>query len=86
MPSSLLPDDIRVFERGWLSSNNILLLGQDNTALVDSGYASHAPQTLALAPAVRSRRRRSRAAPSRASASPTAIAPVPRPSPCAMTG
>jgi glyoxylase-like metal-dependent hydrolase (beta-lactamase superfamily II) len=48
MPSSLLPQDILVFERGWLSSNNILLLGQDNTALVDSGYASHAPQTLAL--------------------------------------
>ncbi len=48
MPSSLLPPDIRVFERGWLSSNNILLLGQDNTALVDSGYVTHAPQTLAL--------------------------------------
>ena len=48
MPSSLLPQDIRVFERGWLSSNNILFLGQDNSALVDSGYASHAPQTLAL--------------------------------------
>ena len=48
MPYSLLPQDIRVFERGWLSSNNILLLGQDTTALVDSGYAIHAPQTLAL--------------------------------------
>jgi len=48
MPSSLLPPDIRVFERGWLSSNNILLLGQDNTALVDSGYASHSQQTVAL--------------------------------------
>ena len=48
MPSSLLPPDILVFERGWLSSNNILLLGQGSTALVDSGYASHAPQTLAL--------------------------------------
>ena len=48
MPSSLLPQDILVFERGWLSSNNILLLGQDNTALVDSGYASHASQTVAL--------------------------------------
>ena len=48
MPSSLLPPDILVFERGWLSSNNILLLGQDNTALVDSGYVTHAPQTLAL--------------------------------------
>jgi glyoxylase-like metal-dependent hydrolase (beta-lactamase superfamily II) len=48
MPSSLLPQDILVFERGWLSSNKILLLGQDNTALVDSGYVTHAPQTLAL--------------------------------------
>jgi glyoxylase-like metal-dependent hydrolase (beta-lactamase superfamily II) len=48
MPSSLLPQDILVFERGWLSSNNILLLGRDNTALVDSGYATHAPQTLAM--------------------------------------
>ena len=48
MPSSLLPPDIRVFERGWLSSNNILLLGQDSTALIDSGYVTHAPQTLAL--------------------------------------
>jgi glyoxylase-like metal-dependent hydrolase (beta-lactamase superfamily II) len=36
-----------VFERGWLSSNNILFLGGE-TALVDSGYLSHAPQTLAL--------------------------------------
>ena len=44
----MLPPDIRVFERGWLSSNNILLLGQNNTALVDSGYVTHAPQTLAL--------------------------------------
>lgn len=48
MPSNLLPQDIRVFERGWLSSNNVLLLGRDNTALVDSGYVTHAPQTLAL--------------------------------------
>jgi glyoxylase-like metal-dependent hydrolase (beta-lactamase superfamily II) len=48
MPSSLLPPDIRVFERGWLSSNNILLLGQNSAALVDSGYVTHAPQTLAL--------------------------------------
>jgi glyoxylase-like metal-dependent hydrolase (beta-lactamase superfamily II) len=37
-----------VFERGWLSSNNILFDGPDGTALVDSGYATHAPQTLAL--------------------------------------
>ena len=43
-----LPVDIRVFERGWLSSNNILLHSDAGSALVDSGYATHAPQTLAL--------------------------------------
>jgi glyoxylase-like metal-dependent hydrolase (beta-lactamase superfamily II) len=43
-----LPTDIRVFERGWLSSNNILLLSQAGHALVDSGYATHAHQTVAL--------------------------------------
>ncbi len=37
-----------VFERGWLSSNNVLFIGSDSTALVDTGYCSHAPQTLAL--------------------------------------
>lgn len=39
---------MRVFERGWLSSNNILFIGRDETALVDSGYLTHASQTLAL--------------------------------------
>jgi glyoxylase-like metal-dependent hydrolase (beta-lactamase superfamily II) len=43
-----LPVDIRVFERGWLSSNNILLLSQTGSTLVDSGYATHAAQTVAL--------------------------------------
>jgi len=47
MPS-VLPDTMRVLERGWLSSNNILFLGREQTALVDSGYLTHAPQTLAL--------------------------------------
>lgn len=37
-----------VFERGWLSSNNILFIGKDSTALVDTGYCTHADQTLAL--------------------------------------
>jgi glyoxylase-like metal-dependent hydrolase (beta-lactamase superfamily II) len=37
-----------VFERGWLSANNILFQGRDATALVDSGYCTHAEQTLAL--------------------------------------
>ncbi|MEN3294746.1 MAG: hypothetical protein V7642_3999, partial [Burkholderiales bacterium] len=40
---------MQVFERGWLSSNNILFTGRDETALIDSGYVTHAPQTLALA-------------------------------------
>lgn len=44
----MLPAAIQVLERGWLSSNNVLLLGPDDTALIDSGYVSHAPQTLAL--------------------------------------
>lgn len=45
---SALPESIQVFERGWLSSNNILLLGRHDTALIDTGYLSHAPQTLEL--------------------------------------
>lgn len=43
-----LPTDIRVLERGWLSSNSILLLDHDHADLVDSGYVSHASQTLLL--------------------------------------
>jgi glyoxylase-like metal-dependent hydrolase (beta-lactamase superfamily II) len=44
----LLPDGIRVLERGWLSSNNILLHGGAGAALVDTGYLAHAEQTVAL--------------------------------------
>ena len=47
-PSSGLPDGLRVFERGWLSSNNVLVVGRSSAALVDSGYATHSSQTLAL--------------------------------------
>lgn len=43
-----LPASMQVFERGWLSSNNILFIDDQQTALVDSGYLSHAPQTMAL--------------------------------------
>jgi glyoxylase-like metal-dependent hydrolase (beta-lactamase superfamily II) len=46
--SARLPASMRVLERGWLSSNNVLLVGKDDTALIDSGYATHAEQTLAL--------------------------------------
>ena len=47
-PVPLLPPDITVFERGWLSSNNIFIRGRQSSALIDSGYASHADQTVAL--------------------------------------
>jgi glyoxylase-like metal-dependent hydrolase (beta-lactamase superfamily II) len=40
--------NIQVLERGWLSSNNVLLLGAEGAALVDSGYGAHAAQTLQL--------------------------------------
>lgn len=43
-----LPTTMQVLERGWLSSNNIVFTGRDRTALVDSGYLIHAPQTLVL--------------------------------------
>lgn len=43
-----LPDSILVLERGWLSSNNIVFYEGETAALVDSGYVSHAAQTLAL--------------------------------------
>ncbi|MDR5736950.1 MULTISPECIES: MBL fold metallo-hydrolase [unclassified Caballeronia] len=43
-----LPGSMTVFERGWLSSNNVLFTSDEGTALVDTGYVSHAPQTLAL--------------------------------------
>lgn len=43
-----IPPEITVLERGWLSANNVLFLGRDATALVDSGYCSNAQQTVAL--------------------------------------
>lgn len=48
MSVSPLPAGVTVFERGWLSSNNILLQGAQSAALIDSGYCTHAPQTLSL--------------------------------------
>jgi glyoxylase-like metal-dependent hydrolase (beta-lactamase superfamily II) len=46
---ALLPAGVRVIERGWLSSNNILLFDDEATAtLVDSGYVGHAAQTVEL--------------------------------------
>ena len=43
-----LPAGMHVFERGWLSANNILFIGKDANSLIDSGYCTHAQQTLAL--------------------------------------
>lgn len=46
--AGLLPAGIELLERGWLSSNNILCRGRDNAAVIDTGYSSHAAQTVAL--------------------------------------
>ena len=43
-----LPPEIIVIERGWLSANNVLLFDGDEATLVDSGYVTHAAQTVAL--------------------------------------
>jgi glyoxylase-like metal-dependent hydrolase (beta-lactamase superfamily II) len=37
-----------VLERGWLSSNSIVFAAGEHTAVVDTGYCSHADQTLCL--------------------------------------
>lgn len=43
-----LPASIQVLERGWLSANNILFFEGENATLVDSGYVTHAAQTVQL--------------------------------------
>lgn len=43
-----LPASLQVIERGWLSANNILCLDGDQATLIDSGYVTHAAQTVAL--------------------------------------
>lgn len=44
----MLPASLLVLERGWLSSNNILGFDGERAAIIDSGYVSHAAQTVAL--------------------------------------
>ena len=46
--STRLPCGMRVLERGWVSSNSIVFTGADATAVVDTGYARHAAQTVEL--------------------------------------
>ena len=51
MPASQTPQALHgltVLERGWLSSNNVLIPDAPGATLVDSGHCVHAPQTLAL--------------------------------------
>ena len=43
-----LPASMLVLERGWLSANNIVFLEGDGATLVDSGYVTHAEQTVDL--------------------------------------
>ncbi len=43
-----LPESLQVLERGWLSSNNILFWDDDGATVVDTGYATHASDTLRL--------------------------------------
>ena len=44
----MLPEGIIVFERGWLSANNVLLGGDGPVTLVDRGYCTHSEQTFSL--------------------------------------
>ncbi|GAP36496.1 MBL fold metallo-hydrolase [Piscinibacter sakaiensis] len=48
--ASRLPGGITVLERGWLSSNNVLLHGRpgEGATLVDTSHCVHAGQTVAL--------------------------------------
>ena len=39
---------LTVLERGWLSSNNVLIPDATGATLVDSGHCVHTPQTVAL--------------------------------------
>lgn len=48
MTTPTLPAGMHVFERGWLSSNNILFVGGEDCVMVDSGYCTHSAQTLSL--------------------------------------
>ena len=48
MAQYTLPPGIEIFERGWLSANNIFLYGEEDVSLVDSGYCTHQNLTLNL--------------------------------------
>lgn len=43
-----LPESIQVIERGWLSSNSVLLFDGETATLIDSGYVTEVDETVAL--------------------------------------
>ncbi len=46
--AATLPESLRVLERGWLSSNSVVLFDGAEATVIDSGYRTHADQTVAL--------------------------------------
>jgi len=44
----LLPPGIEVYERGWLSANNIFHFGESDVSVVDTGYYAHSKMTVDL--------------------------------------
>jgi glyoxylase-like metal-dependent hydrolase (beta-lactamase superfamily II) len=44
----MLPPSLRVIERGWLNSNQVVMLAPRDNVLVDSGYCTHREETLEL--------------------------------------
>lgn len=48
MSAAALPAGVFVLERGWLSSNNVVIVGDDEAAVIDSGYWTHSAQTVEL--------------------------------------
>jgi glyoxylase-like metal-dependent hydrolase (beta-lactamase superfamily II) len=48
MNSLILAPGIEIYERGWLSANNILHFGESDVSLVDTGYHAHSKMTVDL--------------------------------------
>jgi len=48
MTRPLLPPQMHVFVRDWLSANHVVLRSDDGSVVIDSGYVKHVPLMLAL--------------------------------------
>jgi glyoxylase-like metal-dependent hydrolase (beta-lactamase superfamily II) len=46
MSSLSLPPGIEIYERGWLSANNIFHFSESDASIVDTGYYAHSKMTL----------------------------------------